>query len=179
MKLDKIYSLLRKSVSLTLFKDNNSQYLCNGACIFALDKNFPILSSNTVPILIGSSEEIDVKEAEVTDFIKRVMNEQVQPSDKHLQVEEYDFFDLAFLSTDDENTLFVNECYLTPFKNDDSIDYRLRNVDDKQFVVVFQGFFIIAAIMPVQFSPKSLESHLELTRKVYKSLEYYYRELGE
>lgn len=170
MKLDKIYSLLRRSASLTLFKDNNRQYLCNGTYIVALDKDFPILSSNTVSILIGSSEEINVEEKECNDFIKQVMNEQIQSSDKSLQVEEYDFFDLAVLSTDDENTLFVNECYLKPFKNDDSIDYRFRDINGKQFVVVYQGFFIIAAIMPIRFSKKELERHLELTRKVYKAL---------
>lgn len=177
MKLDKIYSLFRKSSNITLinkFVDDNirRQYIHDGACIYALDENLPTLNENAVAIFIGRDpESCHVEATEMSDFLAKAMSDDYNPSDRLLQIAEYSFFDLSVLMTQDgESVVFVNTKYIKPFGDDVNIDYRLRVVNDTQLVVVRYGMFVIAAIMPMRFMDAGLNKNLELTRKVYRAL---------
>lgn len=134
MKLDKIYSLFRKSHKLTLFncidKDLegetyiSKQYLCDGYCCYALDENLPTFSESAIAALIGcSSDDISVESKEQTRFIKEIMSEGYNSTDQALQIEPYSFFDKTVLSTfNGDSVLFVDPKYIKPFGNSDGCE---------------------------------------------------------
>lgn len=182
MKLDKIYSLFRKSYKLTLFnckeKDSDGfpyiskQYISDGYCCYALDENLPTFSESAIAALIGcSADEISVESKEQTQFIKEMMSEGYNLSDQLLQIEPYSFFDKTVLSTfDGDCVLFVDPKYIKPFGNSDEISYQLCIVEDKQIIVVKNGMFTVAAIAPIIFDDVLLNNMLCSTSKIHRAL---------
>lgn len=177
LKIDKIYSLFRKAHRLTLFNviedmHISKQYLTDGYCCYVLDDNLPTLSEASIAALIGcSSDDVSVEAKEQTPFIASIMSDAFCPSDRALVVERYNYFDYAVLSTwDNDCVLFADPKYLKPFDIGGDIDYSMRIVDDKPMIVVKNGMFVVAAIMPVMFDDVRLTSHLDSIRKVQRGL---------
>lgn len=177
LKIDKIYSLFRKAHKLTLFnviEDTHisKQYLTDGYCCYVLDDKLPTLGEASIAALIGcSSDDVSVDAKEQTPFIASVMSDAFCPSDRPLEVERYNYFDYAVLSTwDNDCVLFANPKYLKPFDIGGDIDYSMRTVDDKPIIVVKNGMFVVAAITPVVFDDVQLTIHLNSIRKIQREL---------
>ncbi|MGN0599303.1 MAG: hypothetical protein ACI4JK_05350 [Oscillospiraceae bacterium] len=182
MKLDKIYSLFRKSYKLILFnckeKDLDGetyiskQYLNDGYCCYALDENLPTFSESAIAALIGcSSDDISVESKEQNNYIKEMMSDSYNASDQLLQIEPYSFFNKVVLSTSDGDcVLFVDPKYIKPFGNSDEISYQLRIVEGKQIIVVKNGMFTVAAITPIVFDDVLLNNMLCSTAKIHRVL---------
>lgn len=182
LKLDKIYSLFRKSHSLVLYnvvsgsidgeKHIAKQFITDGFCCYALDENLPIFSESSIAALIGCySDEISVEVKELTPFVAEIMSDAYNASDRALTIERYSFFDHTVLSTfGDDEVYFVDPKYIKSFGVDGDIEYRLRLVDGKPIIVVKVGMFVVAAISPAAFNDVWLTNYLNCTRKVYKAL---------
>ena len=182
LKLDKIYSLFRKSHKLELYnvvsdsadgeKRIVKQFLTDGFCCYALDENLPIFSESSIAALIGCySDEISVEVKEQTPFIAEIMSDAYNASDRALTIERHSFFDHTVLSTfGDEEVYFVDPKYIKPFDVGGDIEYCLRLVGDKPIIVVKNGMFVVAAISPAAFDDVRLTNYLNCTRKVYKAL---------
>lgn len=180
LKLDKIYSLFRKSHKLTLFNVTDhepeeyisKQYLCDGYCCYALDENLPTFGESSIAALIGcSSDDISVESKEQTPYISEIMSDAYNPSDRALKIERYSYFDYTVLSTfADDCVLFVDPKYIKPFDVGSDICYNLRLVGDKPIIVVKNGMFTVAAITPNTFRDAELANYLDSTRKIYKAL---------
>lgn len=182
LKLDKIYSLFRKSHKLVLYnvvadsidgeKRISKQFLADGYCCYALNENLPTFSESSIAALIGCySDEISVEVKEQTPFITEIMSDAYNASDRVLTIERYNFFDHTVLSTfGDDEVYFVDPKYIKPFDVGGDIEYCLRLVNDKPIVVIKNGMFVVAAIIPAAFDDVWLTNYLNCTRKVYKAL---------
>lgn len=177
LKIDKIYSLFRKAHRLTLYNvvedaHISKQYLTDGCCCYVLDDKLPTLGETSIAALIGcSSDDVSVEAKEQTPFIASMMSDAFCPSDRALVIERYNYFDYAVLSTwDNDCVLFADPKYLKPFDIGGDIDYSMRIVDDKPIIVVKNGMFVVAAIMPMMFDEVRLTSHLDSIRKVQRKL---------
>lgn len=179
LKLDKIYSLFRKSYRITLYnvfsnfaEENHivKQFLTDGYCCYALDENLPAFDESSIAALIGCySDELSVEAKEQTPFIAEIMSDAYNASDRALTIERYSFFDHTVLSTfGDDEVYFVDPKYIKSFGVD--IEYCLRLVGDKPIIVVKNGMFVVAAISPAAFDDVWLTNYLSCTRKVYKAL---------
>lgn len=99
------------------------------------------------------------------------MSDAYNASDRVLTIERYNFFDHTVLSTfGDDEVYFVDPKYIKPFDVGGDIEYCLRLVNDKPIVVIKNGMFVVAAIIPAAFDDVWLTNYLNCTRKVYKAL---------
>ncbi|MGN0608355.1 MAG: hypothetical protein ACI4J6_04075 [Oscillospiraceae bacterium] len=180
MKPDKIYSIFRKADRINLYNAINDdgeikkQYISDGVCIYALD-NLPIFSEATLGGLLGldSNGPCKVQEDVASQFVLNAMSDIYSNYDIPLKIEDNEFFDLIVMDTcydKSEQVLhFVDPAYIKPFDKDDSITFASRDIGGQRLIVVQNGFFVVAAIMPMRFL--EVKNYADITAKVYKELQ--------
>lgn len=180
MKPDKIYSIFRKANRINLYNVINDegkikkQYISDGVCIYALD-NLPIFSEATLGGLLGldSNGPCKVEEYNASQFVLNAMSDIYNRSDIPLKIEDYEFFNHIVMDNCDDKSEqvlhFVDSAYIKPFDKDDSIMFASRDVEGQRCIVVQNGLFVVAAIMPIRFL--AAKKCADITAKVYKELQ--------
>jgi hypothetical protein len=179
MKLDKIYSIYRKSSHITLYNagggdedEPQKQYISDGVSVFALE-NLPVFDEYTLCGLLGvDSEDINVTIGEIENIETALADE--DPSDIALNIIPYEFFDytvMRSLSDNDDRILhFVDTKYLKPFMSDIRFTFWSRNFKDRRCIVIKSGLFVVGVVMPLRFGTV-VDDYIGFTQSVYAELQ--------
>lgn len=186
MILEKIIKLFKKETTVRLYDQRDPisdkvarQYISSG-CVCYLLENLPIFNDRTLPALLGADPEkatADYSETDVPDWLQKVFTPRPTDDDIPLKDSKFEMFEYAVFRGDEKNggdsdvCVFLDKSYLAPFSDNKPYDFYYRFFNKGvRAVVVMDGFFVQAVIMPIMPSGEKLARYKNFASLVYTEL---------